>query len=139
MAKKPCNRPGCPNLVEKGYCATCAPKHSPRAVIEAKRPSASKRGYDRRWQKTRELFFRRKPFCADIYGVHGERLVIATDLDHIVPHRGDMEKFRDPENLQGLCKECHSKKTATEESSFAMHLDGRTLHAAADRLKNRNY
>lgn len=139
MAKRPCIRPGCRNLVDRGYCATCAPKHSPRAINEATRPSAAKRGYGRRWQKVRELYFKRNPFCADIYGDHGKRLEVATELDHIVPHRGDMEKFWDPGNLQGLCKECHSKKTATEESAFARSGDGRSLHAAADRLKGRTY
>lgn len=123
MARRPCCRSGCPNLVDKGYCAQHA-QSSPRAVLEQKRPSAAKRGYGRRWQAMRENYFRMHPLCADIYGDHGQRAVAATELDHVVPHKGDMEKFWDPTNLQGLCKECHSKKTATEESSFAMRLDG---------------
>ena len=133
MALRPCNRNGCPNLVQKGYCATCALKHSPRAKIEASRPSAAKRGYDRGWQKTREQWFRQYPFCVDPYGEHGARLVVATDLDHIVPHHGNVELFRDRKNLQGLCKECHSRKTATEDSSFARATSFRGGHAAADR------
>jgi 5-methylcytosine-specific restriction protein A len=57
----------------------------------------------------------------DPYGVHGERVVAAADLDHIIPHKGDMTLFWDPTNWQGLCKGCHSRKTATEDSSFASH------------------
>lgn len=33
----------------------------------------------------------------------------ATLVDHIVPHRGDKTLFRDPENWQSLCDECHNK------------------------------
>jgi 5-methylcytosine-specific restriction protein A len=82
---------------------------------------------------------REHPLCADIYGDHGERVVLATQLDHIVPHKGDMKLFRDPKNRQGLCDSCHGRKTATEDSSFAMSLNGRGRHAAADRLKGRTY
>lgn len=28
--------------------------------------------------------------------------------DHIVPHRGDPQKFFDPDNLQTLCASCHN-------------------------------
>ena|ERR1700676_2833079 len=34
--------------------------------------------------------------------------------DHIVPHRGDEKLFWDAKNLQGLCDQCHKKKTAAE-------------------------
>jgi 5-methylcytosine-specific restriction protein A len=136
MAKRPCSRTGCPNLVPKGYCATCAPKYSSRAMAESRRPSAAMRGYGRPWQKMREVHLRMHPLCADIYGDHGVRVAPAVELDHIVPHKGDMEKFWDPANLQGLCKECHSKKTATEDSYFARYRDGRGAQAAADRLKD---
>jgi 5-methylcytosine-specific restriction protein A len=35
-------------------------------------------------------------------------------VDHIVPHRGDERLAFDRDNLQGLCKSCHDRKTATE-------------------------
>lgn len=38
------------------------------------------------------------------------------DVDHIVPHRGDIDLFLDPDNLQTLCKTHHSMKTAKEKS-----------------------
>lgn len=38
-------------------------------------------------------------------------LTVATDIDHIVPHRGDPELFWDRGNLQGLCRGCHAAKT----------------------------
>lgn len=42
----------------------------------------------------------------------------ATDVDHIEPHRGDRVKFWTGE-LQSLCKECHSIKTAREQGKTA--------------------
>ena len=40
---------------------------------------------------------------------------MAKEVDHIIPHRGDMQLFWDVANWQGLCKSCHSKKTAQEQ------------------------
>ena len=118
MALRGCARVGCVALVRKGYCAVHA-KDAPKARIEAARPSAAKRGYGRQWQRQREAYLREKPFCADPYGVHGARLEEATVLDHIVPHKGDRALFEDAGNRQGLCKACHDRKTATEDSGFA--------------------
>ena len=46
----------------------------------------------------------------------------AEEADHAIParkyvrlHGGDMNRFYDESNLQGLCKPCHSSKTATED------------------------
>lgn len=38
--------------------------------------------------------------------------------DHVKPHKGIWELFVALENLQGLCYECHSKKTAAEDGGF---------------------
>jgi len=38
--------------------------------------------------------------------------------DHIVPHCGDWNLFTDLGNLQGLCKQCHDKKTSKEDGGF---------------------
>jgi 5-methylcytosine-specific restriction protein A len=42
------------------------------------------------------------------------RLVPATVVDHVVPHRGDPALFWDERNWQSLCKPCHDAKTARE-------------------------
>lgn len=39
----------------------------------------------------------------------------AAEVDHIVPHRGDMTLFLDYDNTQSLCKPCHSVKTRRGE------------------------
>lgn len=58
----------------------------------------------------------RQPVCADPFGIHAERgeVVVATEVDHIVPKRlGGRDEI---ENLQALCKSCHSRKTMMERS-----------------------
>lgn len=69
------------------------------------RKTSAQRGYGSRWQKARATFLRNHPLCAD----HEQRghIVIATVVDHIVPHRGDQTLFWDTNNWQSLCKQCH--------------------------------
>ncbi|MDR0530766.1 MAG: HNH endonuclease [Oscillospiraceae bacterium] len=94
-----CDYPGCPELVAAGekFCANHK-KHTPRG------DSAH---YDRRWQKIRALFLAKHPLCADCQAAG--RLTPATELHHIVAVNGGGSD-RD-ENLQALCKSCHSKRT----------------------------
>lgn len=112
-AKTPCRHPGCPALTESGaYC----PAHQ-RGVntqrnraIDAQRPSAAVRGYDRTWQKLRLMHLRAYPLC--VRCEESGMTVPATEVDHIRPlaHGGT----HDADNLQSLCKSCHSRKTARE-------------------------
>ena len=39
-------------------------------------------------------------------------------VDHVIPHRGDMKLFWDPENHRAMAKRCHDRKTATEDGGF---------------------
>nr|DAE96978.1 MAG TPA: HNH endonuclease [Caudoviricetes sp.] len=45
-------------------------------------------------------------------------IVPATEVDHIIPHRGDQKLFWDMSNWQALCHNCHSAKTAREDGGF---------------------
>jgi len=54
----------------------------------------------------------REPFCRAC-AARGLR-VEATDVDHIVDHKGDWELFCRRDNLESLCHACHSRKTAKE-------------------------
>lgn len=42
-------------------------------------------------------------------------LTAATEVDHIEPHKGDIEKFLEWDNTASLCKSCHSRKTMSEQ------------------------
>lgn len=45
-------------------------------------------------------------------------MVAASEVDHIVPHKGDRGLFFGKSNLQSLCKQCHSRKTVLEDGRF---------------------
>jgi 5-methylcytosine-specific restriction enzyme A len=41
-------------------------------------------------------------------------VVLATVVDHVVPHRGDPKLLWDENNWAPACKPCHDAKTARE-------------------------
>lgn len=104
---KTCAEPRCPTLVAKGE-TYCRPHFlGRRRAADAKRPSASARGYDSRHRADREAFFRLHPICQDASGC----IERATDLDHI-----DGNPFnRDWENYRALCSYHHKVRTARDQ------------------------
>ena len=107
---RPCAYSGCRTLVRGA--ARC-PEHQQqeRCRLEERRGSAASRGYGYRWYKARRAFLAHSShmWCA-ICGFP----TAAVEVDHIRPHRGDARLFWDQRNWQGICKSCHSRKTATE-------------------------
>lgn len=77
------------------------------------KPTAAKRGYGYRWQKARELFLSKRPLCCACEAEG--RVVVATVVDHIEPHRGNDRLFWDEANWQPLCKAHHDAKTQLEK------------------------
>lgn len=83
-----------------------------------RRQSAAARGYDARWRRAREAYLTENPWC--VYCERAGRFEPATVVDHIEPHRGDMELFWDRSNWQGLCAPCHDGPKKELESSGTM-------------------
>lgn len=81
---------------------------------DAKRGTAHERGYGHKWKLARDSFLRRNPLC--VYCARDDRVEPATVVDHIIPHKGDMQLFWDKGNWQSLCKTHHDKKTMKEGS-----------------------
>lgn len=84
-------------------------EESQRRANEQRDPTV-KRLYGRRWQASSQGYLRAHPLCREC-----ERLGVveaATEVDHIVPHRGDRQRFWDAANWQPLCTSCHARKTA---------------------------
>ena len=115
--KHPCNYPGCGVATNARYCD----KHMPimeakrkeyMASIDDRRGTAAERGYDRSWQRKRKRYLSEHPLCVECEKLG--RLVTATVVDHIIPHRGNKELFDDVSNWQSLCKPCHYSKTIRE-------------------------
>lgn len=48
------------------------------------------------------------------------RIVSATVVDHITPHRGDERLFWDESNHQALCAACHNGRKAREEAQAGL-------------------
>src|SRR5579872_549033 len=69
-----------------------------KARFDAKRPNFRERGYTAQWDVERREFLDRHPFCA-----HLGCTALATVVDHVIPHRGDMRLFWDKTNWQSLC------------------------------------
>jgi 5-methylcytosine-specific restriction protein A len=91
------------------------PPGSPRPVPD-NRPSARQRGYITAWDHARRAYLAEHPLCVTCY--KEGKLVAATVVDHIVPHRGDQERFWDQSNWQALCESCHNAKTVREDGGF---------------------
>ena len=108
---RPCKHGGCNVLTTNGYCD----KHSSDRLKP--RVSAAQRGYGYKWRKARENHLQLYPYCEECKR-QGKPGVLATDVDHITPHKGDPDLFWDPNNWQSLCHECHSRKTAREDGGF---------------------
>ena len=100
-----CATPGCPAIVPRGHC----PQHARQR--EAGRPNADVRKWYGLaiWQRLRRRVLLEEPLCREC-ATRGES-TIATDVDHIEPHRGIWERFLDRANLQALCHACHARKT----------------------------
>ena len=111
---KACFHPGCPNITHGTYCTTHSKEHD--TVYRRQRGTSNKRGYTYRWQKEREAYLIRNPLCENCLNKH-DVIRAATEVDHIIPHKGDMRLFWDTDNWQGLCKSCHSKKTAKDQGN----------------------
>lgn len=121
MVLKLCCAPGCDEIAlpERSHCEEHAAQANERIKArraKAKLGDAAKAGAafyaSPRWRRDRESYLRQHPFCADCADLGA--VVLAEEVDHIVPHRGDAGLMWDRSNWQGLCKPCHSRKTARE-------------------------
>lgn len=66
----------------------------------------------RKWRAFRADFLRRNPLC--VMCQEQGRITVATIVDHIRPHKGDMALFWSGP-FQALCKKCHDYKTLHED------------------------
>lgn len=111
--KRPCSYPNCAELVEAGekYCKLHKPLN--KRTYDDNRPSASARGYDKKWEKVRKMFLKEHPLCEDClrYGVYTP----AQEVHHIEKVKDRPDRRLDPTNLMALCKACHNRRTAKGE------------------------
>ena len=106
----------CEDHREKGEARDKNARRERQKAVDARRGSAASRGYGYRWRIVAKRFLQKHPYCVECY--RQGRIRPATDVDHIVPHRGDAKLMWNPNNWQPLCHECHSRKTASEDGAF---------------------
>ena len=113
--KKPCAKVNCKELVEAGkrYC----PEHEREyrkcmnKEQDSKRGTAADRGYGANWRRLRKMVLNAEPLCRHCW----EKGLIraAEEVDHIDGNAWNLAW----DNLQPLCKSCHSKKTTAEQGA----------------------
>lgn len=72
--------------------------------------------YNRQWSKVRTVYLKSNPLC--VICMKDGHIKAANVVDHIKPHKGNLELFWDVHNFQALCKPCHDRKTAKEDGGF---------------------
>ena len=109
MYKSTCMEPLCPDYAEhRGYCD----KHKRDKPV--KRLEHSKMYSTEQWRRIRTIHLINNPLC-ECCSLHGF-VELGKDVDHIIPHRGNKKVFSSADNLQSLCKSCHSRKTNHEKN-----------------------
>jgi len=99
---RPCCRPGCTELVERGLCQ----RHVRQA--EAQRGTTRERGYADGWPKVRLAVLRRDLYTCQIRThCNGAR---ATEVDHIRPISEFPEGRLLMTNLRSVCHPCHAAR-----------------------------
>jgi 5-methylcytosine-specific restriction enzyme A len=105
---RPCSAPGCNVL---GPCATHDAARG--RIARASLPPWAAWYHIARWRHPtwglRARALRASPVCVACRATG--RIVAATEVDHITPHRGDPSLFWNFQNLQALCWSCHQQKT----------------------------
>lgn len=103
---RPCRKPGCLALTREGYC----PEHKPKQARRRESAAWHDWYFLPIWtDELRPEQLLREPFCREC-ARRGVR-TRATDVDHVVDHKGSWDRFIDRANLQSLCHSCHSRKT----------------------------
>lgn len=68
----------------------------------------------KKWKDLRKAVLEAQPLC--VYCLRNGFTREADVVDHIVPHKGDLDLFHDIENLQPLCHFHHDSVKAMEEN-----------------------
>ena len=127
LPKKLCSEHGCGTIIE-GNQRHCSEHQAENSSLDASRAHDRFRNsndpfralyFTARWYAVRLRVRLRDKLCKHC----GNRAIRV--IDHIVPariyvarHDGDVEYFYDESNLQGLCKRCHDRKTATKDRAL---------------------
>ena len=114
--KHPCSYPGCALLIDSGDSRCEKHRIQIQREMDQLRGSSAARGYGSKWRTARKEFLRANPLCLECHRKGIPR--VATVVDHVIPHKGDVGLFWDRSNWQVLCKRCHDRKTAVSDGRW---------------------
>lgn len=72
------------------------------------------------WTALSKLVRSEEPLCRECKKAN--TLTPTECIDHIIPHRGDWDKFIDRDNLQSLCARCHNRKSRQEQLAMGINV-----------------
>lgn len=108
--KAPCTWPGCSVLVLAGERRCAKHRKQEQTDHDARRGSATSRGYDWKWrQHVRPAALRDEPLCR--FCAQSGRTVAASVVDHVDGNSRNNART----NLRPLCKPCHDARTARDQ------------------------
>jgi len=83
-----------------------APKWKPKPIdTRTKEAKQRQKLYNHKWSKQRSYFLQDNPLC--VMCQNQGTIKQASVVDHIIPHKGDLQLFWDISNWQSLCKRHH--------------------------------
>lgn len=92
-----------------GYCDRCRKPNW--ELWQSRKGNRHERGYGNGWLLIRRYVLQRDNYLCQHCLLSG-RYTSATEVDHIIPKSlGGSDSY---DNLQSLCKKCHSRKTSRE-------------------------
>lgn len=115
-----CSAPGCSRLTEGSskYCGLHQYKEAEDRKKEEERREKFFSQFNssrwpelyntKQWKVLRDEQLKNFPICQKC-GCYE-----ATEVHHVIPHRGDPNLFFNPENLVSLCHDCHTEETRKE-------------------------
>jgi len=107
----PCVESGCPTLVMAGTSRCEAHQRQRQRAYDAnQRPDRHAFYHSPEWRALSKRVRREQPYC-----VRGAR---TTQADHIIRVKERPDLASDRGNVVGLCRPCHSRKTAKEDGRW---------------------
>jgi 5-methylcytosine-specific restriction protein A len=107
-----CSAAGCGVLVRASRCD----EHEKQRKTDTRKAYSRQytESYNYKWSITSKRYRKANPLCVSC--LLADRITPAMCVDHIVPHKGRNELFKNRENWCSLCWGCHSYKTRKEDS-----------------------
>ena len=111
-ALRPCPAHGCRELTRGGRCEKHTKQQRRQHEGSAER-LADQAFYNRaRWKRVRSVKLGRDPLCEEC--LRHNRTTVATEVHHMQPRKDRPDQAYTLDNLESLCKPCHSKQTMQE-------------------------